>query len=135
MTDFIRRNNDLERLPSMVAGQVLGFDQSEEYRALQKYEQSIPGVVCAAFARYLVRLYSSRGSGPMASVEDAAIVSAHEVLEELASSPETAVESLVSDEIYETFDDKPVVAKMIERDLRPRARELYRRHSNRAGPY
>lgn len=128
MTNFIRRNNDLERLPSLVAGRVLGFDQAAEYLGLETYERSIPGLVCAAFARYLVRLYSSRSTGPTAALERT-IGSAHEVLEELASSPETAVESLVTDEIYETLDDQPAVAKMIERDLRPRARELYERRN------
>ena len=131
MTTFIRRGSDLDRVPSTIVDGVSGFVDSPEYQALTEFEKRIPGVVCSAFARYIVGAYRTRHEEERASAPAAAIASSHSVLEQLASSPETAVESLVTDEIFEFFERDAGIALKVAADLRPRAKALYDRYLTR----
>jgi len=123
MSNFVRRRSQLEKVPTLLAERAKGFCDSPEYRELRPYEVTIPGVVCGAFAKYLQRIHEalmkSSGEG-----NEVAVQSAHDVLEFLSSSPESAVQELVMDEIYENLDCPPAVLTEIEKRLGTAARRL-----------
>src|SRR5256885_1767993 len=103
MSEFIRRESELQKIPALLVSRVSGFRESREYRGMRDYELDIPGVVCGAFARYLVRIHAEEAAGENQSATGMAVASAHEAIETLASSLETAVRCLVTDEIFENL--------------------------------
>jgi hypothetical protein len=122
MSNFIRHKSTVQHIPSLLAG-VVGFEQSTEYQALRDYELDIAGVVCGAFARYLSRIHSTIGQ----ESNSVAIDSAHDVLERLATCSESAVRSLVTDEIFENLDGEPSELEEIRKHLKPKAGALFSR--------
>jgi hypothetical protein len=126
MSEFIRGESELQKIPSLLMSRVHGFKESPEFREMRDYELDIPGVVCGAFARYLGRIHAEEGAG-------VAVAQAHEAIEMLASSPEPAVRSLVTDEIFENLECEPDVLERIKSHLKPNALTVYRRWIGEAG--
>jgi len=123
MTDFILRRSRLQEVPQLLRSTVLGFEESDEYREIGDYAGDISAVVMAAFAEYLCKLEAQELT---AHAADSAITSAYEALEMLASSPESGIRELVTDEIYEKLDDcEPRVLEKIRSRLGPQASALY----------
>lgn len=127
MSEFIRRDSELENIPSLLVSRVSGFRESHEYREMRDYELDIPGVVCGAFARYLSRIHAESAAANNQSAIGTAVASAHEAIETLASSPETAVRSLVTDEIFENLECKLDVLEQMKSHFKPKALALYQR--------
>lgn len=126
MTDFILRGSRLQEIPELLRSTVLGFEESDEYRKIGDYAPDISAVVMAAFAHYLCKLEAQELTGTGEDGLSAVITSAYKALEMLASSPESAIRELVTDEIYETLDDcEPQILEKIRRRLGPNASTLY----------
>lgn len=133
MSDFIRRQSEVQDIPSLLTSRVFGFRESPEYRELRDYELDIPGVVCGAFGRYIARIHEQAAADASGSIPDTAIASSHEVMEALASSPEPAVHSLVTDEIFENLECKPEALKHFEAHLKGNILRLYKRWMRERG--
>jgi hypothetical protein len=131
MSEFIRRESELQRIPSVLVLRVSGFRESPEYRNMRDYELDIPGVVCGAFARYLGRIHAEEAAEMNQST--IAVASAHEAIETLASSSETAVRSLVTDEIFESLECMPDVLDRMKSHLKPKALALYQQWIGKGG--
>jgi hypothetical protein len=131
MSEFVLRESEFAHLSSLLL-KAVGFSTSPEYRGLRAYETDITGVVCGAFVRFFLRLHLGLDNGASGGADSQELVSAHRILEMLASSSETAVRSLVTDEIFESFEDAGVSLEGIERRLHANARALY--DAWRAGP-
>lgn len=133
MSGFIQRESEFEKIPSLLTSRVSGFEESTEYREMRDYELDIPGVVCGAFARYLSRVHTVEAVAENQPATEMAIASAHEAIETLASSPESAVRCLLTDEIFENLNSEPEVLERIRSRLKPKALALYRGRINEAG--
>ena len=126
MTDFILRRSRLQEAPELLRSTVLGFEESDEYRKIGDYAQDIPAVVMAAFAEYLCKLQAQELTASAPASTSPVIESAYKALEILASSPESAIRELVTDEIYEKLDDcEPAVLQKIRSCFGPNASTLY----------
>ena len=125
MTDFVRIGERVEQIPSMLTASVTGFKESVEHRDLREYERDIPAVVCGAFAKYMCRIALDQFAGTPEPDTMAAISSAHAAMDTMAASPSTAVQSLLTDEVFENFHCDPAVLERIRRDLMPNAAALY----------
>jgi hypothetical protein len=131
MSDFLHIPSQLHAIPSLLISRVTEFKESPEYHDLRHYELDISGVVCAAFGRYLVRIYKQRELAHNDPSTLTAIMSAHETLECLASSHESAVRELVTDEIFESIERTPDILMLVKAELKPKALELFERWSRR----
>jgi hypothetical protein len=127
MSKFIRREGEASRIPDLLVSRVSGFIESPAYRKLRDYEATIPGVVCSAFADYLVQIHTHEMDGQSERGIRMAISSAHDTLELLATSPETEIRNLVTDEIFENIECRCEVLQKIKQYLMPGALALYRR--------
>jgi len=127
MTDFIRKKSMLSEIPDLLSAKVFGFKDSVEYREMADYERDIPGVVAAAFAKYLCRIHRPELSGQIATKR--AVKSCHDMLDNLAASSEAPVRAIVTDEIFENFDCEPAVLEDIKQHLKFHALDAYRQWS------
>jgi hypothetical protein len=124
MNDFILREAQFDKLPLMLTSSVPDFKKSREYRELGDYELDIPGVVSAAFAKYIMHLYEERLMHPSGDLDNK-ILLAHQTLEQLAVSVESVVQAVLTDEIFETFERDSRILKLIECDLLPMTYAAY----------
>jgi hypothetical protein len=131
MTNFIWEKSKFPDVPRVLVSTVEGFEASPEYRKLPDYERDISGVVVGAFAAYLCRLHEQLQAGEKDDGLRMAVISAHDAIEEMAGSSESAMIDLVTDEIYENLDCKPEVLKSIQEHLKPVSLTLYQRWSAR----
>ena len=131
MSGFILHDSDYPKIPELLASCVLGFKESPEYEKVRD-DLEIPGVVAAAFANYLVRIQERQVSDPNDAGIAAAISSAQEMIESLASSREPSVRTLVTDEIFESIDPQSEALAVIVQGLKPNALDLYKRWTGEA---
>ena len=124
MTDFVLMPNRRNQIPTILTTLAPEFSRSTELLALATYDRGLAGVVCRAFARYLVRIHRNREPADAVNHE---IVAAHRALDEVASFPETEVQELVAAEIFEPVVDEPSaeLVKNIESSLGPHALSFF----------
>jgi|SoiMethySBSTD1v2_1073268.scaffolds.fasta_scaffold13395_2 hypothetical protein len=122
MTDFLRIGMRVEQVPVFLSESVTGFKASVEYQELREYERENPGVICSAFAKYLCRIAQEQFAE---GTDTPSISSAHAAMDAMAASPSTAVQSLLTDEVFENLDCDIAVVESIRRNLKPNAAELY----------
>lgn len=106
MTDFILRQNQSAQIPEFLRSTVSGFKQSPEYLKLREYEHDISAVVMSAFAEYLCRIHDRKLFGHSEETTSAAITSAHEAIEVMASWSESCSRELLTDELFENLECK-----------------------------
>jgi 3-hydroxyacyl-CoA dehydrogenase len=127
MSDFIWQNSKFQEIPTLLVSTVSDFRESPEYQKLAEYERDISAVVVGAFAQYLSRLHERKQAGENNVNLDSAITSAHNAVEEMATSSESAILDLVTDEIYENLDCNTEVLEKIREHLKPASLALYDR--------
>jgi len=127
MSDFIWQKSKFQEISTLLVSTVSGFGESPEYQKLAEYERDISGVVVGAFAQYLCRLHERKQAGENNEDLDSAITSAHNAIEEMASSSESAILELVTDEIYENLECNTEVLEKIREHLNPASLALYER--------
>ena len=125
MSDFIWKQSKFREIPAFLSSNAEGFRESPEYQQLADYELEISGVVVSAFARYLCRLHEQEQAGDTNVDLAGAIASAHDAIEVLAASPESAVHDLLTDELYENLDCQGEVLERLRQQLRPAALAIY----------
>jgi hypothetical protein len=125
MTDFVRIGLRAEQIPAFLTESVTGFKESSEHQELREYEREIPAVVCGAFAKYFCRLALEQFSEGAEPSVMSPIASAYAAMDTMAASPSTAVQSLLTDEVFENLDCDPALLETIRRNLKPNAAALY----------
>jgi hypothetical protein len=124
--DWVRVPGDYEALPEYLVREVPGFAESPELE-LVAANRDLPGVVTAAFGRYLERLQAAAIRREADASDEAALDRAYGVVEEMAASPDAEVRNALQVEIFEHMHGNDVVVAVVETRLGPKARSLYRR--------
>lgn len=126
MTDFIIKQRNPYKVLDILREMIPQFPRSEEFQELAAEDQMVPGLVCAAFARYLARLQMSF-SRENAFVDDRSnLERCYETIERLASDFDLEIQNLVVVEVFENISSKTVLSEMVKR-LKPNSRALYSR--------
>lgn len=115
-----------EALPEYLPRAVPGFADSPEFDAIAS-NRGLPGVVTAAFGRYLERLQATAIRREGGAPEEAALDRAYAVVEEMAASDDEQVKNALRVEVFGHMRGNDVVVAVVETRLGPRARGLYRR--------
>src|SRR2546425_108721 len=95
MSNFIIYPREFDNVPNLLLSEVSGFAQSTELSQLNCEELKIPGVVCAAFAKYFVRRQEAvlNKSADVAALES--LASCYAVIEKMACSGDPSVNNLL----------------------------------------
>ena len=125
VTDFIITNRDLNNVVQVLTEGVPSFAQSDELRSLAEGLETIPGLVCGAFARFLCRLHET---DPKQDDSDhqREFDRCYALIEWMASSRDVAVRNLLVTEIYEVLADRHAILGEVQARLRPASHALYR---------
>jgi hypothetical protein len=124
--DRVRVPGEYEALPEYLLREVPGFAGSPEFELIAA-NRDLPGVVTAAFGRYLERLQAAAIRREADRGQEAALDRAYAVLEEMAASPDAHVQNALQVEIFGHMHGNDVVVAVVETRLGPEARSLYRR--------
>jgi hypothetical protein len=125
MSSLIPMQRAYSRIPQLVVHTVPGFAASPEYTALGKPDLQLPGVVCGAFAKFLVRLQQGVSAGAVRAESAAGLAASYQVVEQLATSDDPEVVNAVVVEIFENLDCEPHVLEAIKARLGKVSRQLY----------
>lgn len=121
---FIICDSNVPQILTLLESNVLGFKESPEYKECYK-DADIPGVICASFAKYLIRMHKSKLTEYNGISVKEIISSAYETLELLVPLPETVIKNLITDEIYETMERDAFVFKEFKNHLKRKSLDLY----------
>ena len=81
-----------EKVPGFLCATVVGFSDSIEYAQLDDELRKLPGLVCAAFAAYLVRCHEVEDRlGELTGRDAESLQSAFRAIEALAASHDSDV--------------------------------------------
>ena len=122
MVDYILNESEYPNVPHVLSS-IDGFASSSEYELIEDSSADLPGVVAAAFTRYLVRLqeeHCSLQTGESNKVLD----DCYRVLESLAESDESAIRVMMLDEVFDTINCTDAVWRAIEENLGPSSTAL-----------
>lgn len=125
MSHLIPVQRAYSRVPQLVVHTVPGFAASPEFTALGKHELQLPGVVCGALAKFLVRLQKSIIAGAVSDETSEGLAASYQVIEQLATSADPEVVNAVVVEIFENLDCEPSVLEVIKARLGKVSRQLY----------
>jgi hypothetical protein len=101
MADFVLVDSDYERIPGLLRESVRGFKDSPEYELLAGSEREVPGLVCAAFTRFLTRFQEEELRTSLSSADARTLDDCYEAIGMLTALPGSRVRTLVEDEIFE----------------------------------
>ena len=118
----LHQPNEYSAIPVLLTRQVPAFANSLEYALLSETERRLPGVVCAAFTKFLAHIQTKEPRTPQ---DDKTLGASYGVIESLASSANTEVVNVLVTEVFENLDDE--VSGLVRTGLGPKARELYDR--------
>lgn len=125
MPNLMPMPREYSRIPQLFVHKVPGFAEAPEYTSLGKQDLQLPGVVCGAFAKFLVRLQTCVIEGAMSEESTASLTASYQVMERLATSYAPDVVNAVVVEIFENLDCEPHVLEAIEARLGKISRQLY----------
>ena len=117
MPDFVIKERDYDKVPQLLTTEVPGFLDSEAYRLLDSEDRQVPGLVAAAFTRYLEGLH-----------EAGALERCYAVIEKLATSPDPEIQNLVVTEIFENLQGSDESLGKLKEQLGPESRRLYQKY-------
>jgi len=123
--DFVIRKGQYHEIPRFLTLAVIGFAESHEYNLTAKDNLDLPGVVCAAFANYILRLHDEQTGNTGEPELGGALESAYDALERLASSEDPEVVNAVIVEVLQSLGDAPAALEYVYPMLRPNSRRLY----------
>jgi hypothetical protein len=90
-TNWQRVTQDYEGLPTLLRTASPAFVASEEAATLAAEDWALPGVVLAAWGRFLSRTFSEERRGQLSVAERAVVESQFDLLERLCSSEDPEV--------------------------------------------
>ena len=106
---------------SMVIGLVeleaKDFFHSEEYKSLSGYADDLPGVLAAAFARFLTRLARSESPERLSPYLS--------ILEKLANWHDADVDDLLRDEVFLAISLDPIGSENLKKNMKGRLLAMY----------
>ena len=117
MSRPIPRQGEYSRVPQLLARDIPGFPESQEYKSLGSHDLELPGVVCGAFARFLTRTQKRALEGSANEHGTESLAASYQVIERLSSSKDLNVINAVVVEIFENFDCEPPVLEAIKARL------------------
>jgi len=127
VVNFILREGDYQQLPKRLLRNVPGFEASNAFQVVAA-DRDLPGVVCAALARYLIAAQRQAMTGGEAGAELRRVLRAiYEAIEDLATSEDPETQNVVVVDILETLAGERDIREVIKRNLLPKSRELYDR--------
>jgi hypothetical protein len=124
-TNWQRVTQDYEGLPTLLRTASPAFVASEEAATLAAEDWALPGVVLAAWGRFLSRTFSEERRGQLSVAERAVVESQFDLLERLCSSEDPEVVNAVAVEIFEHLQEGDEWHRDFARRLGPRARWEY----------
>lgn len=125
--NFVRVPSAYGTVPRAIGRIVPEFLASREFGVLDSADRETPGLVCAAFAKYVARKHRELPPGRLSSRSgENELARCYLAIESLAASEELAIKNLVVVEIFENVqcEGETFVSHMIER-LGPASRALY----------
>ena len=125
MSNLIPTPREYSRVPQLFVHKVPEFAESPEYTALGKHDLQLPGVVCGAFTKFLVRLQKGVNEGAISEESAESLTASYQVMERLATSYDSEVVNAVVVEIFENLDCEPHVLEAITARLGKVSRQLY----------
>lgn len=125
MSNLMPTPREYSRIPQLCVHKVPGFAAAPEYTSLGKHDLQLPGVVCGAFAKFLVRLQKGVIEGAVGAESAEGLAASYQVIERLATSYDPDVVNAVVVEIFENLDCEPHVLEAITAHLGKVSRQLY----------
>lgn len=116
--NFVLLESTETQIPGMLVKNVPEFEGSEQLQLLTEEERKSPGLVCAAFARFIESTFAKHG-------ETESLRKAFFVIERLSHYSDVEVQNLLVTEVFEIIDF--VRFPGLELLLGPRSLELYNR--------
>ena len=124
MSNFVLVDSNYDRVPQLICEVVNGFTNSPEYALLAESEREVPGLVCAALTRFLVRFQVEALLGPLSSADSMTLDDCYEAIEMLIALQDARIRTLVEDEIFENIQGDDELWRAIRSQLGTSAREL-----------
>jgi len=123
---FTLIESEYDKVPALLGATVVGFRDSIEYGQLDEELKTVPGLVCAAFARYLVRCQEAEERhGELTGRDAQSLRSAFQAIEVLSRSNDDDIRTLLKDELFECLDCSVETLERIRSKLDDRARALF----------
>jgi hypothetical protein len=115
-----------DRVRDILLEEVAGFAASVEYERLEEDNLSnVPGLVAAAFTRFLNRFQQEEIARGLSARDAKALEDAYRAIELLSSSNDESVLNLVQIEIFENIRGSPELFHIFESKLGRLSRERY----------
>lgn len=125
MSDFNLVQGNYDNVPHLIIRRIPEFLESPEFESLSLKWRILPGIVCGALGKFLVRTFSA--SLPEGKPEDL-IARLFLLLEEMASDHDSQVQNLVVVEIFEHLDCDEDTLQAIIVGLFPKSKSLYNKY-------
>ena len=123
---FTLVESQYDKVPAFLCATVVGFCDSIEYGQLDDELRRVPGLVCAALARYLVRGQEAEArDGELTGRDAEALESAYQAIKVLAASGDDEVRTLLKDELFEGLSCPPQILALIRSRLDEISRTLF----------
>jgi hypothetical protein len=94
MANFVLTGDRYEAIPTLLLRAGQGFSISPEFRLIARNGEDLPGVVAAAYARYVARMMQESPSS---------VTRLFEPLNEIASWDDYKTNTMLKDEVVEQF--------------------------------
>lgn len=124
MAGFTLQKSAYDQVPEVLRREVQGFANSLEYERLGDEGRDVPGLACAALARFLERFQEAEAREGLSERDAKSLADAYGVIEAFSQSDEMRVQNLVQTEIFENLRAAPEVRQRIEARLGPNAKVL-----------
>jgi hypothetical protein len=125
--DFQIVPRDYDKVLEIVLQEVPSFGESLEFAQLSDYEREIPGVVCAAFTKFLQHYQTEATNRALSTRETKILSDCYRLIERFSSSADPEVVNLVVVEIFENLNCERQLLQQIKSKLGPKSKELYER--------
>lgn len=125
MVKFELIESEYSKVPDVLLSLVQGFADSLEYERLNETERRLPGVIAAAFSRFLVRFQDAEVRDGLADRDARTLADAYGALEVLAGRQDEQVKTLVQDEIFDNIRASDATWRVIESRFGPGSKELF----------
>ena len=123
--NFIIKDREYNRIIDYLKDEVKGFSNSPELKQLDKTELELPGVVCAAFTKYWIKLEQYSREKDFQENDRTNLKDCYQAIEKMANSEDSEVVNTVVTEIFENIRcDKKLLKKIVNR-LGKKSKALY----------
>ena len=122
---FIIKDKVYDRIADYLKNEVGGFSDSSEFRQLDSDDFRLQGVVCAAFAKFWIKIEQNCFRKDCSEDDREKLDDCYRVIEELSNSQDTEVVNMVVTEIFENMRCSEDLVKQIINRLHNKSKSLY----------